>query len=327
MESEILALCDRDTDYLEKFNNYISLKYGGIFECHSFTDIKPLMEYGLRNEIAVLMIEDSLFTEDIKRLKAGRTYILDEEGEGFEDNGAVKRINRFRAADEIIREILQETCKSGSDGKKTVISLRSHIVTVFSPVSRCLKTTVAVTLSQLLSDRGRTLYINTESFSGFNQLFMKKYENDLSDALFYLKSSRANFAYRLQGMVTSSQGYDYIPPAMLPADIYPTEGEVWTGLFDEASGCGYEYIVIDMGSSLTGMFEIMKRSEKIFMPVRSDTVSKAKLTQFEALLHISGNEELIASIERLQLPYFEGLPSIAADLRMTGVGIFMAGRI
>ncbi len=328
MESGILALADRDKDYLEKFNNFLSSRYGGIFECHSFTDTDHLMEYGLKNDITVLLIEEGLYDDSLKRIKARNIYILDEDDcDDIKGGDGVLRISRFKSADSIIKEVLSKIQILESEDIRTGVCDRYRLFTVYSPVGRCLKTTLAVTISQLLSDRGRTLYINTEVFSGFNQIFMSHYEGDLSDILFYLKDHTSNFSFKLQSMVMSSEGYDYIPPGVMPEDIGLTESCLWEELFSSAAKCGYEFIVLDMGSFINGMLDILKKSERIFMPVRTDTVSRAKLNQFEALLHISGNEEILPLIERLSLPYFEGLPSIAADLRKTAVAQYISGRL
>jgi len=328
MDSEILALADRDKDYLEKFNNYLSSRYGGIFECHSFTDREHLLDYGLKNEITVLLIEEGLYDESLRRINPKNTYILDEEGnEGDEDSEGISRISRYKSADSIIRQILSKAELKEENRRKAGVFDCCRLYTVYSPVGRCLKTTLAVAVSQLLSDRGRTLYINTESFSGFNQIFMSHYEGDLSDILFYLRNNSANFPVRLQSMVMSSEGYDYIPPGVMPEDICTADPNLWEELFSAAAKCGYEYIVLDMGAFISGMLEIMKKSERIFMPVRSDTVSRAKLNQFEALLHISGNDEILGLIDQLSLPYFEGLPSIAADLRLTALSEYIRGRL
>lgn len=326
MDSQILAVVDRDRDYLEKFNNYINLKYGGIFECHSFTDTDALLRYGLKNDITVLMIESELYNESLNRINPGKIYILADEG-GSDREEDVIRISRFKSADSIIKEVLSEVRLEDAGNIKMSDFDLSRIFVVYSPVSRCLKTTLSVTISQLLSDRGKTLYINTECFSGFNRIFMSHYDTDLSDLLFYLKGGSSNISLKLQSMVFSSQGYDYIPPGVSPEDICQTEPGIWEELFKEAAKCGYEYIVMDMGNYISGMLEIMKKSEKIFMPVRTDTVSKAKLAQFEALLHISGCEDILDHIERLQLPYFEGLPSVAADLRMSAPAEFIKGSL
>ncbi len=325
MDRDILAIADQDTAYMEKFANYIQERYEGLFECHLFSGMESLMEYGLENPISVLLIDPSIYDPGIKRLKAEKIFLLDEEDK-YPEGDEIRKIDRFKSADSIIKEILKEC--SSLEGKKGVLSGTGNtcLYTVFSPVTKCLKTTLAVCLSQLLSDRGRTLYINTEFFSGFNQIFMKKYETDLSDLLLYMKGKGPNFRYRLQSAVDSSQGFDYIPPGMMPDDIFCVEKEIWLDLIEESGKCGYEYLVLDCGGYINGLLDILKKSERILMPVRQDGISRARLNQFEALLHISGYEELIPMIEKLQLPYFEKLPSIAGDLRYTGLGEY-AGRI
>ena len=327
MDNEILAIADEDMDFMEKFNNFFQERYNNLFECHSFSGKESLLNFGLNIHISVLLIDSGMYDADVSRLKAEKIFLLDEEDGIFSDDENIRKVDRYKSADTIIKEILKE-CAESEERKSRVSSTgSSELYTVFSPVSRSLKTTVAVCLSQLLSDRGRTLYINTESFSGFNQIFMKKYDEDLSDLLLYMQGSGPNFRLRLQSTVDTSEGFDYIPPAMMGEDICSAEGELWIRLIEEAGKSGYKYIVFDSADHLNGLFEILKKSSRIFMPVRQDLLSKAKLTQFEAMLHIGGMEELLSDIEKLKLPYFENLPSISCDLRNCELGRYLSERI
>ena len=51
-------------------------------------------------------------------------------------------------------------------GGRWLLAEESRIITVFSPVSRVLKTTFSIALGQYLSDKGKTIYINMEGYSG-----------------------------------------------------------------------------------------------------------------------------------------------------------------
>ena len=327
MDNEIFAIADEDMDFMEKFNNFFQERYNSLFECHSFTGKESLMDFGLSSHISVLLIDSGMYDSDVDRLKAERIFLLDEEDGSLPENENVRKIDRFKNADSIIREILK-VCAENSEEKNRLSSTgSSELFTVFSPVSRSLKTTFAICLSQLLSDRGRTLYINTEPFSGFNQIFMKKYDGDLSDLLLYLQSGGGNFRFRLQSTVETSEGFDYIPPAMMGEDVCCAESSLWIRLTEEAEKSGYEHIVFDCDSHLNGLSKILKKSSRIFMPVRQDQISKAKLTQFEAMLHIGGMEEILPDIEKLRFPFFENLPSISCDLRSCELGRYLSERI
>ncbi len=323
MDNEILAIADEDNEFIEKFNNYFLERYSNFFECHSFTEKETLLNFGLGRHISVLLIDSGLYDPDIGRLKAEKVFLLDEEDGFFDDSGYVRKIDRFRSADSIIREVLKECAESSERKNIASFTGNTKLYTVFSPVSRSLKTTLAICISQILSDRGRTLFINMEPFSGFNQLFMKKYEEDLSDLLLYMKGGGSNFRLRLQSTVDTSEGFDYIPPAMMGEDICSVENELWIRLIEEAGKSGYESIVLDCGSYIGGLFEILKKSSRIFLPTRPDLISKAKLNQFEALLHISGYEDVLASIEKLKLPFFENLPAVSCDMRNCELGKYV----
>ncbi|MCR5486867.1 MAG: hypothetical protein K6F35_04960 [Lachnospiraceae bacterium] len=325
MDTEILALADPDRDYLEKFTGYFNENYNGTFECHTFTGVDSLLRYGLENKISMLLMAEELYEEAVKRIDAGNIFLLSEEaGEGTD---GIRRIDRYRTADGIIREIMKARAESGEPEIRRLLLEESRIITVFSPVSRVLKTTFAIALGQILSDRAKVIYLNMEPFSGFHQIFMQKYEADLSDLLFYLKNGSKNFSYRLKSITLTSQGLDYVPPVMSPEDLLSADKEDWEKLIKELTQAGYEIIILDPGSCMNGLNQILKKSEKIYVPMRNDSMSKAKTAQFEAMLRIRGEDETAERLERLQFPYFEDMVSIAGNLRETGLGKFIRERL
>lgn len=322
MDTDILAIFDSDRDYLEKFINYFYMKQGDAFECHGFTDINKLIRYSREQKIGVLLVNADLVSDDVKRISAGIILALgDEDTEFAEEN--IRSLNRYQATDGIIKEIMEHLAEheaSGEEPKRRFLKTNTSFTAVYSPVKRTYKTTFAIALGQFFSDRGRTLYINLEECAGFNQIFKTNYGNDLSDLLFFIKSGKKNFRYKLQSTVMNTHGLDYIPPVMAAADILEVSKTDWMEFLDEISSCEYERAVIDIGDCVQGTEELLERCDTIYMPVRQDSAAKAKVTQFEALMHQKNREELLTKIIRLELPYDRNITSFAGDCRNTELG-------
>ncbi len=326
MDTEILAVADTDRDYLEKFTGYFTRKYGTTFECHAFTGVESLLEFGLKNKISMLLMSEELYEPSVKRIDAGSIFLLSEESGEGEDG--VKKVDRYRSADGIIRELMKTRAEEENSSNGNLFTMQeSRIITVFSPVSRVLKTTFAIALGQFLSDRGRTLYLNMEPYSGFHQIFMQKYESDLSDLLFYRKNGSKNFSYKLQSMILTTHGLDYVPPAVSPEDLMCTDAADWESFLSEILHVGYEFLVLDPGICMNGLLDILLKSERIYMPMRGDSMSRAKIAQFDALLKIRGENDLSERIEKLQFPYFEDMVSAAGNLRESGLGRYIRERV
>ena len=318
MGSDILALVDSDREYLEKFINYFHSKQGEIFECRAFTDVDRMETFAGENRIDVLMISGELMEERVLRTDAREILILGEEDIQYQEAN-VRNINRFQSTDGIIREIMRSRAEDETAVRKILsgAGVKTEFIAVFSPVKRTLKTTFAITLGQLLAEKRKTLYINLEECAGFNQIFQMKYEADISDLLFFMKGRKSNFAFKLQSMVMNTQGLDYIPPAMSASDIISVTEEDWLEFMNEIAECGYDKVIIDIGDGIQGLGTILAGSGIIYMPIRQDSVSKAKTVQFEALMHMSGQEEMLNRIKKIVFPFFQDVTSYAGDCRET----------
>ena len=326
MESVNLVIADQDSEYLENFMNYFYSKQGGSFSCCAFTDIKKLLSYAAENRIDILLISSEMVSDEVRRLPAADVIVLDEGEQETQDN-VLKSVNRYQAADGIIREIMKSCDEKRVPGLQQTKKSDTEFIAVFSPVKRALKTSFAITLAQFLSEKGKTLYVNMEMCSGFSQIFMKNFDMDLSDLLFSMKGRKDSILYKLQSAVVNVQGVDYIPPVMSPSDIMTVSDQEWIEFLENVSVCGYRYVILDIGDYVHGLSEIMKKCVKIYMPERQDDMSKAKMAQFEALLRISGNEGILPYIKRLNFPFFSDIGSPADDLKQTELGKYVKSLI
>ncbi|MDQ9824849.1 hypothetical protein RFZ44_16190, partial [Acinetobacter sp. 163] len=60
-----------------------------------------------------------------------------------------------------------------------VLKKTTEILGVYSPVGRCLKTSFALALGQILARERAVLYLNLEEYSGFEELIGKGFAHNL----------------------------------------------------------------------------------------------------------------------------------------------------
>ena len=86
--------------------------------------------------------------------------------------------------------------------------------------------------------------------------------------------------YRLGTITQNLYGIDYVPPAMNPEDLKGVKFEEWLQMLVYLETYSeYDTIILDLDELVDGLFEILRLCSRIYMPVREDGISLAKLEQ------------------------------------------------
>ena len=176
---------------------------------------------------------------------------------------------------------------------------------IYSPVGRTAKTSFALTLGQVLAREKPVLYLNLEEYAGFEQLLGCSYERNIGDLILLYPPGIQQPATENQryGTVGQQPGL-YLPPAMSPMDIQKTTLAEWLRLLDEIEkNMKYETIILDFGDGVSELYALLNQCHRVYMPVRQDVMSAAKLQQFEQLLQMWNYSGLLERIEKVRLPY------------------------
>lgn len=180
---------------------------------------------------------------------------------------------------------------------------QQKIIAVYSPIHRVGKTTFALALGKELAKREEVLYLNMEEYAGFGERFAREESKNLGDILYYLKQENSNLGLRLGAMVKQQEGLDYIPPIPVCADLKEITPEEWKLLFQQIMEHSvYEVLILDLGESIQGLFQILYLCDRIYMPVLEDQVSEEKLLQYEENLSKLGMESLKEKTTRFVIP-------------------------
>ena len=154
---------------------------------------------------------------------------------------------------------------------------------------------------------GKTLYIGLEEFSGFSILLEESCKSDFSDVLYFYRQGNLD-ALRLRSLAYTWKELDYLPPVRYPEDLEQMTGEEAAGLVEKLGAeMGYQYVVLDAGRLARNLIPVLQCCDVIYMPVKEDGISSAKLEEFEEYLERSGNLELKERIRRIKLPYHSSL--------------------
>lgn len=296
---KIMAVYDVDSRYADRFAEFANQREQVPFRVVAFTSLEKLREFSEREEIAILLVGDSVTQEELIGIRAAQIVRLSETGLAKEGEAVVYK---YQASDSLLREVMSWYQPQEILPLMTVTGRRSQIVGVYSPIGRCGKTSFALTLGQVLARDEKVLYLTLEEFSALSALTATVYTSGLSDLLYYY-IQREYSPVRLGSVTYNWGGLDYIPPLTNAEDKNGISQEVFTGLIRRIAADGaYETLLLDIGMFCGGAEELLSVCDLVYVPVKEDVVSAAKLEEWKEYLKRSGRSVIWEKLRFLKLP-------------------------
>jgi hypothetical protein len=319
-----MAICDTEEAYAYRLAEYMfengrflqNMSGGFSYSMHLFTEVEKLKNMMEQEQIAILLIAESaldLLGESYTKWQNVQILVLQEnEGRKMEN---LCYISKYQSPD-IILQSVYDSVEELSDWtvSDVLTGLNVKLIGMYSPVKRCLQTSFALTLGQMLAKKDKVLYLSFEYYSGLGQLLRREFSADMMDVMYYFQCAKEKLAMRLPSILQNVNGLDYIPPIQSPLGIREVEGSEWVELCREIAGMGqYEYIILDLDDGMNGLFDLLKQCWKIYTIVREDSFAAAKMNQYEQVLRLNELDEIAEKTVKCRFPMFQRLPS---DLEM-----------
>lgn len=306
-KKDILVLYDTEAEYAGAMTEFLGRHKELPWEIRTYTAEKALLQ--LQEEITVLLVAESAYTEAVKNIPAGETVILNESG--VVRYPERKQINKYQMAENVLKQILEVYVELSKECPVKLGGTNdTKFIGMYSPVRRCLQTTFALTMSQMLAMEKQTLYLNFEHYAGITELLPDVQTRDMADLLYFLGADQEKFELRLQTMIQHKGNLSYVPPMKSGQNLLAvTQGE-WLHLLQKIAQLGqYEYVVLDLSESMQGLFEILRRCERVFTLTKDDAVARCKMTQYEQILSLYEYEDVLHKTAKMVAPQIYRLPT------------------
>lgn len=301
MNEKNLVICDPEIRYANRLGENISQREELAVRVHICSSFEKLRELSEKKPIHILVLDESYAYEERSSVSASQTFVL---GEGnIKDLGEAEHgIEKYRCADEIIREIFEVYVdKTRENMLRNRRKNKTRLIAVYSPIHRIGKTRFAMELGRECAKSKRVLYLNMEEYAGFQDAGDKGW--NLGDLLYYIKQGDENLGVRMQLAVQKSEGLDYLLPVPISSDLKEITLGEWESLLGEiVKGSNYELLILDMSESVQGLFQILDLCDRIYMPVLNDEISGRKIEQYEKNLAKLNLEKLAGMTYRFVMP-------------------------
>lgn len=285
MSEKNIVICDREINYAQNLmENIVERKEFAVkvYVCSTWENVKMLSEETM---IHILIVDEECAKKDRRDVRAEQTIVL-TTGSSTETYPNENCVYKYQCVDQILSEILETYFEKTNENMMKSLKKKSvKVYAVYSPIHRAGKTRFAVAFGRELAKRRKTLYLNLEEYFGFGGMFEQTTSGNLGDVLYYTKQENNNFGIRLGMMVKTIEELEYIPPMPVNLDLKEVNWEEWKNLLKQImENSLYEVIVLDIGESIQGIFQMLGLSDKIYMPILEDAISQGKLRQYEEML-------------------------------------------
>lgn len=294
MKEKICSIWSEDEEYAIRLADYINGKKLLPFNVMVFTDEQAFFDSEKIYDMRLLIIDGEVGWE-----KEPNCETIVRLAEETDDNS----VNRYQPADRLAKEII--SFMSGYTVRTSKEEKGVSINCIYSPATKCFKTTLALGLGLWAAKKERCLFINLEEFAGLEDNIFKT-AGGLSQALYYYKSMGERGSGKILSCAEQIYGMDYFSPVNCPEDISELTDKELVSFIDIIANSGlYQSIWIDVGNSCSMPWGVMENADRIIIPKPLDFVGRKKLNQFENYLVASGRTELISKVEKVDMPYDE----------------------
>lgn len=311
MNQRIFAICDTEEAYAIRLTEYMLERVRLPYTLHLFTRVEELQKFVQQEKIEILLIAESalrMLREEYVRKQVSQIFVLlENDTTGRKDMSC---INKFQSPDKIVEALSESITDLPDIGiGQVMLDTAVKVIGIYSPVKRCLQTTFALTLGQILAKEHRTLYINFEIYSGFGQMLKREFSADMMDLMYYFRCARDKLPLRLPSIIQNINGLDYIPPVQSFAGVREASGSQWWELCEYIAGIGqYEYIILDLDDCMEGLFDLLHKCCKIYTITKEDSFAAAKVSQYEQLLKFNELDEIADKTVKCRFPTFKEVP-------------------
>ena len=280
MSEKNLVICDREIRYANSLGEQISKREDlavKVYVCSSLEKVKNLSE---GKEIHIFVVDESCSYQERSCIEAGQTFVLGRET--VADLAPEEyQIRKYQSANDIIGEIFEVYIEHTKENlARNIRRKQGRVLAVYSPIHRVGKTSFAIALGKECAKRKKTLYLNMEEYAGIVEETQKGM--NLGDLLYYVKQGNGNLGVRLHSAIRKNEELDYVLPIPVSLDLKEVTQKEWEILLEQImENSAYELMILDMGESIQGLFQLLNQCDRIYMPVLPDVTSQRKIEQYD----------------------------------------------
>lgn len=280
MDEKNVVICDREIRYANGLGENIAERDDLAIKVHVCSDFEHVLEFARDKRIHIFIVDEQFAYPQRARSGANQIFVL-ARGKVTDLGEEEWAVGKYQCADEIIREVFEfYTDRTKENVVRILNKDRAKLLAVYSPIHRIGKTSFAMALGKECAKRKKVLYLNLEEYSGFQGA--RDDELNLGDLLYYLKQGNGNLGIRLNSAAKQVDELHVISPIPVVLDLKEVVWDEWKVLLEQIlENSPYEIVILDVGESIQGLFQLLEMCDRVYMPVLDDEISTHKMEQYQ----------------------------------------------
>lgn len=300
MNEKVCCILDKDENYATKLTEYINDRHLLPYQVMAFTSADALHKCCEKHSIEMLIVSEDINLESLENSKIKKVVTL--SGSQYTEKEECT-VYRYQQADQVVKNVL--CFMEGYSYKYNTQKAKCCLSAVYSPATKCCKTTLSLGLALWAGKTGRSLYINFEQFAGLNMILPDNAKG-LSEALYMYKTGGSNSLSKIIACTSQTHGFDYLYPATCAEDISEVDSAELMGFVRLIAESGlYQNIIIDVGNIFNKPWDLMDICSQVIIPEPQDYMGKSKLAEMEKYLLATGRSGDIDNIIKVNIPVEE----------------------
>ena len=298
MDNIRILIGDSDQSYVEALVRFLlgsGKGYGITYytDPDAFDKDKKAYDVGLLTEPYIRMLEG----RDAERIHVRHIIQLC----GSMDSGyrVYETIYKFQSMQTFLEKI--DGIEMREPHKASRFAVKTEFTGIYSPMRHELELPFSLLYSQIMSEKGKTLFIDLEENSILNQMIHKTPECSLLDVIYEMEQQKKNF--RLELCTETFNGFAYIGPVSNPSELVNIVESQWLKLLDACRAAHYNHVVMLFGTLPQGFLNMIKEIDQMLLLGKPGNYYQAGAIQFASSVK-KMNPDI--SIQEVLLPLSAG---------------------
>lgn len=278
MQQLAIAICDQDRDYGRSLTEYWMQKRE--FSRVAFLEEQENLLQRLQEERADIWLISPDCFKNLREEQRDRSGGGSPEQDGWdrlpaqvmclaeetvtEDMTPYPCIYKYQSADEILRRIYQnlEGQPSISEGYHY---RRGCAIGLCTPWYNGSSLLAGLALSDILSRKGKVLYVNARKYHGLEAAWNGEETRNLSDIIIALREPGSNVGAALNAVILKMGDVSCIAPVKAPRQLEGMEAEDMVQLLSAIwRELQYDYVVLEVDPELAGIEALLEQCDYIY---------------------------------------------------------------
>ena len=300
MKKITVAICDRDTAYLDALLDYLLQEACEKIAVTVYSEISEYQSRSNRHDIALLTKE---FWKQSGYGEEGTLRLYFSGGEVPDGVKQEQVVEKYQRADELVRQLFYIWERErGNEEIFHGVCRNKEVYGIYAPGSHDGQMIFSLLLGKELAREKKVLYLNFMEGSGLSVFCEQDWQRDLGDLMAMLQRKKVNFGAQLESVVHTLGNLYYVPPMRNPVNLYEMDGKSYEKLLSRLlAESDYEVILLDFGSLLAGFYKMLEQMDGLYCLNRSGRFLEKQQENFLTCIR-QYDEALLERVRAVYLP-------------------------